>query len=151
MFDWYPGSHQHLFDECLLKINKELSYVQCELRGFRSQYDGRVYYGVVNNISDQQSKLGTRYSVPQIAFYKAIVSLLLHFFFFFGFLWVMLKLAEKWKDLCYILPMRIFVVESHIARVLLGCALYKSWAILHLQGLFWVELGLFVFLLLLCL
>ncbi|XP_062165323.1 uncharacterized protein LOC133871883 isoform X2 [Alnus glutinosa] len=68
-----PGTHKQLFDEYLLKINKALSYVQCELRGFRNQYDGRVYYGVVNNVSDEQSKLGTRYSVPQIAFYKAIV------------------------------------------------------------------------------
>lgn len=66
-----PGTHQ--FNEFLLKINKALSYVQCELRGFRNQYDGRVYYGVVNNISDEQSKLGTKYSVPQIAFYKAII------------------------------------------------------------------------------
>ncbi|KAE8057135.1 hypothetical protein FH972_013848 [Carpinus fangiana] len=68
-----PGTHKKLFDEYLLKINKELSYVQCELRGFRNQYDGRVYYGVINNVSDEQSKLGTRYSVPQIAFYKAII------------------------------------------------------------------------------
>ncbi|GLT68224.1 hypothetical protein SLA2020_404760 [Shorea laevis] len=68
-----PGTHKQLFDGYLLKINKALSYVQCELRGFRNQYDGRVYYGVVNNVSDEQSKLGTRYSVPQIAFYKAII------------------------------------------------------------------------------
>ncbi|XP_015873366.1 uncharacterized protein LOC107410447 [Ziziphus jujuba] len=68
-----PGSHQQLFDDFLLKINKELSYVQFELRGCRSQYDGQVYYGVVNNVSDEQSKLGTKYSVSQIAFYKAII------------------------------------------------------------------------------
>ena len=69
------GTHKQAFDEYLLKINKALSYVQCELRGFRNQYDGRVYYGVVNTVSDEQSKLGTKYSVPQIAFYKAIVSM----------------------------------------------------------------------------
>ena len=80
MFDIYiyiytiTGTHKQAFDEYLLKINKALSYVQCELRGFRNQYDGRVYYGVVNTVSDEQSKLGTKYSVPQIAFYKAIVS-----------------------------------------------------------------------------
>ncbi|XP_023872014.1 uncharacterized protein LOC111984627 isoform X2 [Quercus suber] len=68
-----PGTHKQAFDEYLLKINKALSYVQCELRGFRNQYDGRVYYGVVNTVSDEQSKLGTKYSVPQIAFYKAII------------------------------------------------------------------------------
>lgn len=45
-----------------------------ELRGCRNQYDGEVYYGVVNILADEQSKLGTKYSVPQIAFYKAVVS-----------------------------------------------------------------------------
>ena len=45
-----------------------------ELRGCRNQNDGKVYYGVINNVADEQSKLGTRYSVPQIAFYRSIVS-----------------------------------------------------------------------------
>ncbi|KAI3461045.1 hypothetical protein Pfo_017708 [Paulownia fortunei] len=67
------GSQQQLFNEYLRKINAELSYVQLELRACRNQYDGNVYYGVVNNISDDQSKLGTKYTVPQIAFYKGIV------------------------------------------------------------------------------
>nr|TKV91139.1 hypothetical protein SEVIR_9G074900v2 [Setaria viridis] len=38
-----------------------------------NQYDGIVYYGVVNNIADEESKLGTKYSVPQIAFYKGLL------------------------------------------------------------------------------
>lgn len=66
---------QQLFNEYLRNINAELSYVQLELRACRNQYDGNVYYGVVNNVSDDQSKLGTKYTVPQIAFYKGIVSL----------------------------------------------------------------------------
>ena len=56
----------------------ELSYVQFELRACRNQYDGCVYYGVINTVSDEQSKLGTKYTVPQIAFYKAIVSCYAH-------------------------------------------------------------------------
>lgn len=68
------GTHQQLFNDYLLKINKELSFVQMELRACRNQYDGNVFYGVVNNVADEQSKLGTRYTVPQIAFYKGIVS-----------------------------------------------------------------------------
>lgn len=48
--------------------------MQFELRGCRNQYDGGVYYGVVNNVADEQSKLGSMYTFPQIAFYKAIVS-----------------------------------------------------------------------------
>jgi hypothetical protein len=38
-----------------------------------NQYDGTVYYGVVNTIADEESKLGSKYSVPQIAFYKGLV------------------------------------------------------------------------------
>lgn len=68
-----PGAHQQQFNDYLLKINKELSYVHLELRGCRNQYDGKVYYGVVNNVSDEQSKLGTKYTVPQLAFYKGII------------------------------------------------------------------------------
>ncbi|CAH8362410.1 unnamed protein product [Eruca vesicaria subsp. sativa] len=62
-----------IFDKYLLEINKELSYVHFELRACRDQYDGQVCYGVVNNVSDDQSKLGTKYSVPQIAFFKGII------------------------------------------------------------------------------
>ncbi|XP_021720643.1 non-structural maintenance of chromosomes element 1 homolog [Chenopodium quinoa] len=68
-----PGSNDKLFNDYLLKINKELSFVQFELRACRNQYDGTVYYGVVNNTEDEQSKLGSKYSVPQIAFYKGII------------------------------------------------------------------------------
>ncbi|KAI3409518.1 uncharacterized protein J3R85_019266 [Psidium guajava] len=68
-----PANHQQLFNDYLLKINKELSHVQCELRGCRNQNDGQVFYGFVNNVSDNQSELGTKYSVPQIAFYKCII------------------------------------------------------------------------------
>ncbi|XP_044467481.1 uncharacterized protein LOC123197305 isoform X2 [Mangifera indica] len=73
-----PGAHQELFNEYLLKINRELSSCQFELRGCRNQYDGHVFYGVVNNVADEHSKLGTRYSIPQIAFYKGIVSLVVN-------------------------------------------------------------------------
>lgn len=66
-------NNKQLFNDVLLKINKELAYVQFELRACRNQYDGKVYYGVINNVADEQSKLGTKYSVPQIAFYKGVV------------------------------------------------------------------------------
>jgi hypothetical protein len=67
------ATHQQLFNDTLLKINKDLAYLQFELRACINQYDGMVYYGVVNNIADEESKLGTKYSVPQIAFYKGLV------------------------------------------------------------------------------
>lgn len=67
------ATHRQLFDDTLLKINKELTYLQFELRAGINQYDGTVYYGVVNNIADEESKLGSKFSVPQIAFYKGLV------------------------------------------------------------------------------
>ncbi|XP_072991624.1 uncharacterized protein [Typha latifolia] len=68
-----PVTYRSLLNDVLLKINKELAYLQFELRACRDQYDGEVYYGVVNNVADEQSKLGTKYSVPQIAFYKGVI------------------------------------------------------------------------------
>ncbi|KAG1338266.1 Non-structural maintenance of chromosomes element [Cocos nucifera] len=68
-----PATHPQIFNDCLLKINKELAFVQFELRACRNQYNGKVYYGVINNVADEQSKLGTKYSVPQIAFYKGVI------------------------------------------------------------------------------
>ncbi|CAJ1965292.1 unnamed protein product [Sphenostylis stenocarpa] len=68
-----PGIERQLFDGFILKINKALSCADFELRACIDQYDGQVYYGVVNTVSDEHSKLGTKYSVPQIAFYKAII------------------------------------------------------------------------------
>ncbi|KAF0889056.1 hypothetical protein E2562_021112 [Oryza meyeriana var. granulata] len=73
-----PATHQQLFNDTLLKINKELSYLQFELRACINQYDGAVYYGVVNNIADEESKLGSKYSVPQIAFYKGLLEAIVH-------------------------------------------------------------------------
>ncbi|XP_071932957.1 uncharacterized protein [Coffea arabica] len=64
--------HQ-VFNDYISDINDELSYVQLELRKCLNQYDGKAYYGVVNTVSDEHSKLGTKYSVPQIALYKGIL------------------------------------------------------------------------------
>lgn len=68
------GTERHLFDSFILKINKALGCANFELRACIDQYNGQVYYGVVNTVSDEHSKLGTKYSIQQIAFYKAIVS-----------------------------------------------------------------------------
>ncbi|XP_057953749.1 uncharacterized protein LOC131148023 isoform X1 [Malania oleifera] len=73
-----PGTHQQLFSDYLFKINKELAYLQFELRGCRNQYDGKIYYGVVNNVADEQSKLGTKYTVPQITFYRSVIEAIAH-------------------------------------------------------------------------
>ncbi|KAL5676981.1 hypothetical protein ACJX0J_013112, partial [Zea mays] len=44
-------THQQLLNNTLLKIKKDLAYLQLELRACVNQHDGMVYYGVVNNIS----------------------------------------------------------------------------------------------------
>lgn len=64
---------QRVFNQYLLDINEKLAYVQFELRACRNQYDENVYYGVVNNVADEQSKLGTKYSASQVAYYKGII------------------------------------------------------------------------------
>ncbi|KAJ6403157.1 hypothetical protein OIU84_015138 [Salix udensis] len=44
-----------------------------EMRCCRNQNDGGVCYGLVNTVPDEQSKLGTKYSVPQIALFKGVI------------------------------------------------------------------------------
>lgn len=73
-----PIGHQQIFNDFIRNINKELDYVKFEMRGCRNQYDGKVYYGVVNTLADEQSKLGTKYSVPQIAYYKTVIEAITH-------------------------------------------------------------------------
>ncbi|XP_061977942.1 uncharacterized protein LOC133698863 [Populus nigra] len=68
-----PRGNNREFNDYLLKINKELSYVQMEMRCCRNQNDGGVCYGLVNTVPDEQSKLGTKYSVPQIALFKGVI------------------------------------------------------------------------------
>ena len=84
--------YKNIFNEALLKINDALAYVQFELRACRNQYDGKVYYGVVNNVADEQSKLGTKYSAPQIAFYKGVVCNLL--FTIYNVVGILCKLCQ---------------------------------------------------------
>jgi hypothetical protein len=56
-------------------VNKELDYLQMEVRGSRDQYSSRgtLYYGVVNKLANEEAKLGTRLTHAQLTFFKAIV------------------------------------------------------------------------------
>ncbi|KAI5063918.1 hypothetical protein GOP47_0020588 [Adiantum capillus-veneris] len=54
-------------------INKEMVFLQLEVRAGRNQYNGKLYYGLVNKLGNEQAKLGTRYSHAQIAFFKAVL------------------------------------------------------------------------------
>ncbi|XP_065049024.1 uncharacterized protein LOC135679326 isoform X2 [Musa acuminata AAA Group] len=47
-----PVTHRQLFNEVLLKINKELAYVQFELRACQNQYDGKVE-AIVQDVTTQ--------------------------------------------------------------------------------------------------
>jgi len=78
-FFFFAGGNKRELNDYLLKINKELSYVQMEMRCCRNQNDGGVCYGLVNTVPDEQSKLGTKYSVPQIALFKGVVSVIVEF------------------------------------------------------------------------
>lgn len=65
------------FHKCIGRINEGLDFVQLEARAGRNQYDGEIYYGVVNKVADEHAKLGTQYSLPQIAFFKAVIEAIL--------------------------------------------------------------------------
>ncbi len=69
------------FFDFLGVVNKELDYVQMEIRGSANQYDGILYYGLVNKLANEEAKMGTRFTHVQICLFKAIVSR-----FFFSFL-----------------------------------------------------------------
>lgn len=60
-------------------MNRELDYLSMEVRGSTDQYSGKLYYGLVNKLANEEAKLGTRLTHPQLAFFKAIVSCLSHF------------------------------------------------------------------------
>ncbi|OEL23619.1 hypothetical protein BAE44_0015360 [Dichanthelium oligosanthes] len=61
-----PATHQQLFNDTLPKIKKDLTYLQFELRACINQYDGMVYYGVVNNVADEGSKLEQSILCPRL-------------------------------------------------------------------------------------
>jgi Nse1 non-SMC component of SMC5-6 complex len=97
--------YEKIFNEALLKINDALAYVQFELRACRNQYDGKVYYAGVNNVADDQSQLGTKYSAPQIAFYKGVLcNLLLTFYRFIFLICKIVKTTCQHCDLEQALP-----------------------------------------------
>lgn len=61
------------FAQFVSAINKEMDFLQMELRAGRNQYDGSIYYGLVNKVGNEQAKMGTRYSHAQISFFKAVL------------------------------------------------------------------------------
>jgi hypothetical protein len=69
----HPQQQNGFFD-FLGVVNKELDYVQMEIRGSANQYDGILYYGLVNKLANEEAKMGTRFTHVQICLFKAIVS-----------------------------------------------------------------------------
>lgn len=55
-------------------MNRELDYLSMEVRGSKNQYNGQLYYGLVNKLANEEAKVGTRLTHPQLTFFKAIVS-----------------------------------------------------------------------------
>lgn len=62
--------HFHAF---LSDINKRLHELQLELRGSVDQGTGTIFYGVVNQLGDDQSKLGTTLSSAENSYFRAVV------------------------------------------------------------------------------
>lgn len=61
------------FHAYLSDINKRLQEVQMELRGSMDQGTGTIFYGVVNQLGDDQSKLGTTFTPAENTFFKTIL------------------------------------------------------------------------------
>lgn len=38
-----------------------------------NQYDGKVFYGIINSLPSKEAKLGTQFSQAQIIFFTAVV------------------------------------------------------------------------------
>ncbi|BBN11961.1 non-structural maintenance of chromosomes element 1 [Marchantia polymorpha subsp. ruderalis] len=55
------------------EINKELEFVEMELKKVTNQNDGKEYFGMINKYASPQAKLGSRLSSAQIAFFKAVM------------------------------------------------------------------------------
>lgn len=73
MFQDLCGREAGGFPQFISMINKEMGFLQLEVRVGRNQYNGKLYYGLVNKLGNEQAKLGTRYSHAQIAFFKAVL------------------------------------------------------------------------------
>ncbi|KAJ7518146.1 hypothetical protein O6H91_21G057600 [Diphasiastrum complanatum] len=67
-----PGNEGTYFD-FLGALNKELDFVQMEVRACRNQHNGSTFYGLINKLGSEEAKLGTRYSHSQITFFRAIM------------------------------------------------------------------------------
>jgi len=72
----FECSNDKFFD-FISTVNKELDYLQMEIRGCTNQYDGTLYYGVINKLASEESKLGTQLTHPQLTFFKAIMESIL--------------------------------------------------------------------------
>ncbi|KAH7415835.1 hypothetical protein KP509_14G062900 [Ceratopteris richardii] len=53
-----------------------MSFLQLEVRAGRNQYNGKLYYGLINKLGNEQAKLGTHYSHAQITFFKSVLEVI---------------------------------------------------------------------------
>ncbi|CAM6089314.1 unnamed protein product [Calypogeia fissa] len=64
------------FVQFLLAINKELEFVQMEVKKVMNQYDGKEFYGLINTLPSKEAKLGTQFTQAQIVFFKALMEVI---------------------------------------------------------------------------
>ncbi|AQK58269.1 embryo defective 1379, partial [Zea mays] len=60
------ANDQQLFNDTLWNINKELAFVSFELQAFINQYDGMVYYGVLEAIIREAGNDGSITSIDAL-------------------------------------------------------------------------------------
>ncbi|KAK9867771.1 hypothetical protein WJX84_003766 [Apatococcus fuscideae] len=73
LFEQVIGGASLGFGEFLAALNLHLEFLQLQLRQIRSPSDNAGYVGFVNKAADEPSKSGTRLSIPQNNFFRALL------------------------------------------------------------------------------
>jgi len=67
------SSHGDNLDGVLTAINDNLRFMRLELKRIRAEHDGRFYWVLANNVSDEVAKNATKLSETEVLFYKLIL------------------------------------------------------------------------------
>ncbi|KAG6854633.1 hypothetical protein C0991_004235 [Blastosporella zonata] len=70
-----PG--RHAWDAFVTKINKSLDGLDLEFRHLHDEDSGKEMYALVNRKEDEIAQIATEYTPPEIAFFKAIIDLIM--------------------------------------------------------------------------
>lgn len=68
-----PGAADSAFEAAKSALNFDLLPLNLQLNTIRHPLDGAKYIGLVNILSDESSKVASRFSVPQREFFRAVI------------------------------------------------------------------------------